>query len=154
MIGLLQRVDFAKVEIEGEVVGAIDRGLMTLIGVERGDSEREAERLIERLIGYRVFSDDAGKMNLSLADTGGGLLLVPQFTLPADTRSGARPGLSPAAPPEIGRRLFDHALGFARSCHPVVESGRFATRMRVILANDGPITFTLRVSPAGGETKG
>ncbi|WP_025769748.1 D-aminoacyl-tRNA deacylase [Thioalkalivibrio sp. HK1] len=154
MIGLLQRVDFARVEIEGGVVGAIDRGLMTLIGVERGDSEREAERLIERLIGYRVFSDDKGKMNLSLADTGGGLLLVPQFTLPADTRSGARPGLSPAAPPEIGRRLFEHALDFARSHHKVVESGRFATRMRVVLANDGPITFTLRVNPAGGDAKG
>ncbi|MBF2759999.1 MAG: D-tyrosyl-tRNA(Tyr) deacylase [Ectothiorhodospiraceae bacterium AqS1] len=154
MIGLLQRVDFAKVEIEGEVVGAIDRGLMTLIGVERGDSERDAERLIERLIGYRVFSDDQGKMNLSLADTGGGLLLVPQFTLPADTRSGARPGLSPAAPPEIGRRLYEHALVFARSRHPMVESGRFATRMRVVLANDGPITFTLRVNPSGGEAKG
>ena len=147
MIGLLQRVSGAKVEIGADTAGAIGRGLMVLIGVERGDGEREAERLVERLIGYRVFPDADRKLNLSLADIGGGLLLVPQFTLPADTRKGARPSLSNAAPPDIGRRLFDHAAARARALHPVVETGRFGAHMQVTLTNDGPITFTLRVTP-------
>jgi len=147
MIGLLQRVSSAKVEIGGEVVGAIGRGLMVLVGVERGDTEREGDRLIERLIGYRVFSDADRKLNLSVADIGGGLLLVPQFTLPADTRKGARPSLSRAAPPDIGRRRFEHLVVRARASHPVVETGRFGANMQVTLTNDGPITFTLRVAP-------
>ena len=147
MIGLLQRVSSAKVEIDAESVGAIGRGLMVLIGVEHGDTEREADRLIERLVGYRVFSDGQGKMNRSVADVGGGLLLVPQFTLPADTRKGARPSLSSAAPPDIGRRLFDHLVARARALHPTVETGRFGARMQVTLTNDGPVTFTLRVPP-------
>ena len=147
MIGLLQRVSSARVEIGTDVVGAIGRGLMVLIGVERGDSEREGDRLVERLIGYRVFPDAGGKMNRSVADTGGGLLLVPQFTLPADTRKGARPSLSNAAPPDTGRRLFDHVVSRAQALHPVVETGRFGAHMRVTLTNDGPVTFTLRVPP-------
>ena len=147
VIGLLQRVTGARVEIGPDTVGAIGRGLMVLIGVERGDTEREGDRLIERLVGYRVFPDDNGKMNLSVADIGGGLLLVPQFTLPADTRKGARPSLSNAAPPDDGRRLFDHAVDRARALHPLVETGRFGARMQVTLTNDGPITFTLRVAP-------
>ena len=147
MIGLLQRVSGARVEIGPETVGAIGRGLMVLVGVERGDTEREGDRLIERLVGYRVFPDDDGKMNLSVADIGGGLLLVPQFTLPADTRKGARPSLSNAAPPDAGRHLFDHAVRRARALHPLVETGRFGARMQVTLTNDGPITFTLRVAP-------
>ena len=147
MIGLLQRVSGARVEIGPETVGAIGRGLMVLVGVERGDTEREGDRLIERLVGYRVFPDDDGKMNLSVADIGGGLLLVPQFTLPADTRKGTRPSLSNAAPPDAGRRLFDHAVRRARALHPLVETGRFGARMQVTLTNDGPITFTLRVAP-------
>ena len=147
MIGLLQRVSSAKVEIGADTVGAIGRGLMVLVGVERGDTEREGDRLIERLIGYRVFPDADRKMNLSVADVGGGLLLVPQFTLPADTRKGARPSLSNAAPPEIGKRLFDHAVGRARALHPLVETGRFGVLMQVTLTNDGPVTFTLRVAP-------
>ena len=147
VIGLLQRVSEARVDVGPDTVGAIGRGLMVLVGVERGDTEREGERLIERLVGYRVFPDDHGKMNLSVADVGGGLLLVPQFTLPADTRKGARPSLSNAAPPDDGRRLFEHAVRRARSLHPLVETGRFGARMQVTLTNDGPITFTLRVTP-------
>ena len=147
MIGLLQRVSGARVEIGADVVGAIGHGLMVLIGVERGDSEREGGRLVERLIGYRVFSDAGGKMNRSVADVGGGLLLVPQFTLPADTRRGARPSLSNAAPPDTGRRLFDHVVSRAQALHPVVETGRFGAHMRITLTNDGPVTFTLRVPP-------
>ena len=123
MIGLLQRVSSAKVEIGADTVGAIGRGLMVLVGVERGDTEREADRLVERLIGYRVFPDADRKLNLSVADIDGGLLLVPQFTLPADTRKGARPSLSNAAPPDTGRRLFEHAAARARALHPVVETG-------------------------------
>ena len=147
MIGLLQRVSNAKVEIGADTVGTIGRGLMVLVGVERGDTEREGDRLIERLIGYRVFPDADRKMNLSVADVGGGLLLVPQFTLPADTRKGARPSLSNAAPPEAGKRLFDHVVGRARALHPLVEAGRFGALMQVTLTNDGPVTFTLRVAP-------
>lgn len=147
MIGLLQRVSSAKVEIGADTVGAIGRGLMVLIGVERGDTGREGDRLIERLVGYRVFPDADRKMNLSLADVGGGLLLVPQFTLPADTRKGARPSLSNAAPPELGKRLFDHVVDRARTLHPLVETGRFGARMQITLTNDGPVTFTLRVPP-------
>ena len=148
MIGLLQRVSSARVEIGAATVGAIGRGLMVLVGVERGDTEREANRLVERLVGYRVFPDTDRKMNLSVADIGGGLLLVPQFTLPADTRKGTRPSLSNAAAPDTGRRLFDHAVRRARDLHPVVETGRFGASMQVTLTNDGPITFTLRVPPA------
>lgn len=147
MIGLLQRVSSANVRIGEETVGAIGAGLMVLIGVERGDTEREGDRLVERLIGYRVFADSAGKMNRSVADIGGGLLLVPQFTLPADTRKGARPSLSNAAPPDDGQRLFDHVVMRARAMHPAVETGRFGAHMRITLTNDGPVTFTLRVVP-------
>ena len=147
MIGLLQRVSYAKVEVGPDTVGAIGRGLMVLIGVERGDTEREGNRLVERLVGYRVFPDDEGRMNRSVADIGGGLLLVPQFTLPADTRKGARPSLSNAAPPGTGKRLFDHVVSRAQALHPVVETGRFGAHMQVTLTNDGPVTFTLRVAP-------
>ena len=147
MIGLLQRVTSAKVEIGADTVGAIGRGLVVLIGVERGDTGREGDRLVERLLGYRVFPDAEGRMNRSVADIGGALLLVPQFTLPADTRKGARPSLSNAAPPDTGRRLFDRVVSQARASHPVVETGRFGARMQVTLTNDGPVTFTLRVAP-------
>lgn len=147
MIGLLQRVSRAKVEIGADTVGAIGHGLMVLVGVERGDTEREGDRLVERLVGYRVFPDAGGKMNRNVADVGGGLLLVPQFTLPADTRKGARPSLSGAAPPDLGKRLFDHVVGRARALHPIVETGRFGADMQVTLTNDGPVTFTLRVAP-------
>ena len=147
MIGLLQRVSRAKVEVGRTAVGAIGHGLMVLVGVERGDTVREGDRLLERLLGYRVFPDAEGKMNRSVTDVGGGLLLVPQFTLPADTRKGARPSLSNAAPPDVGKHLFDHVVSRARAMHPIVETGRFGAHMQVTLTNDGPVTFTLRVAP-------
>jgi D-tyrosyl-tRNA(Tyr) deacylase len=143
MIGLLQRVTAARVEVAGETVGAIGPGLLVLVGVQKGDDERRAERLLERLLGYRVFPDAMGRMNLSLADRGGGLLLVPQFTLAADTRKGTRASFTAAAPPEEGRRLFDLLLEHARLRHPQVETGRFGADMRVSLVNDGPVTFWL-----------
>ncbi len=147
MIGLLQRVSSARVDIGPDTIGAIGAGLMVLIGVERGDTEQTGDRLVERLVGYRVFPDEHGKMNLSVADVGAGLLLVPQFTLPADTRKGARPSLSGAAPPDEGERLFEHVVRRARALHPLVETGRFGAHMQVSLTNDGPVTFTLRVAP-------
>ncbi|MFN2309855.1 MAG: D-aminoacyl-tRNA deacylase [Gammaproteobacteria bacterium] len=145
MIGLLQRVSEAGVSVEGEAVASIGHGLLVLIGVERTDSEAQAERLLERLLGYRVFPDAAGKLNLSLSETGGGLLLVPQFTLPADTRKGLRPSFTPAAAPAQGRRLFEHLLACAQARHRPVASGVFGADMRVSLTNEGPVTFWLQV---------
>lgn len=143
MIGLLQRVRSAAVTVDGNTVGAITRGLLVLVGVERGDDEARAARLLERLLGYRVFPDTEGKMNLSLKDIGGGLLLVPQFTLAADTDKGLRPSFTPAAAPEQGQTLFNYLLAQARRQHPVVESGVFSADMQVTLTNDGPVTFWL-----------
>ncbi len=145
MIGLLQRVTRAHVEIDGETVGVIDRGLMVLTGVEKHDDETRADRLLERLLGYRVFPDDQGKMNLSLRDIDGGLLLVPQFTLAADTRKGRRPSFASAAPPEQGQAIFDYFVACARERHPQVQSGRFGADMQIHLVNDGPVTFWLSV---------
>ena len=147
MIALLQRVSSAGVVVDGDVVGAINAGLMVLVCAERSDSEREADALLSKLLAYRVFSDDAGKMNRSVADVGGGLLLVPQFTLAADTRSGTRPSFTPAAPPDEGRRLFDYFVERARQQHGLVETGRFGADMKVSLTNDGPVTFWLQVEP-------
>ena len=147
MIGLLQRVSEAAVRVDGQTVGAIGPGLMVLVCAEKGDTEREADLLLTKLLGYRVFSDEAGKMNRSVADIGGGLLLVPQFTLAADTRSGTRPSFSPAAAPEDGRRLFDHVVRQARERHGIVETGVFGADMKVSLINDGPVTFWLRIDP-------
>jgi D-tyrosyl-tRNA(Tyr) deacylase len=143
MIGLLQRVSQAQVSVGGDVVGAIGAGLMVLVGVEKTDDETAAAKLLTRLLGYRVFADDAGRMNRSLADTGGGLLLVPQFTLAADTRSGTRPGFSTAAAPEQARVLFAHLLKLAGERHAAVASGVFGADMQVSLTNDGPVTFWL-----------
>lgn len=145
MIGLLQRVRSARVEIEGEAVGAIARGLMVLVGVERNDEAGQADRLLERLLGYRVFPDNAGKMNLSVRDIGGGLLLVPQFTLAADTNKGMRPSFTPAAAPETGQRLFNYLVEQARAQHAPVAAGVFGADMQVTLTNDGPVTFWLQV---------
>lgn len=144
MIGLLQRVTEARVTVDGEAVGAIGRGLLVLVGVERDDTEAKAERLLQRLLGYRVFPDAEGKMNLSLQDIDGGLLLVPQFTLAADTRKGLRPSFSCAAAPEQGRALFDYLVLCAHAHHPTVASGRFGADMQVALVNDGPVTFWLQ----------
>ena len=148
MIGLLQRVAEAKVEVDGASVGAIGSGLMVLVCAERGDSEAEADRLLERLLGYRVFGDADGKMNLSLRDVRGGLLLVPQFTLAADTHKGMRPSFTPAAPPADGERLFDYFVAGARASYAAIETGRFGAHMQVCLTNDGPVTIWLRVEPA------
>ena len=147
MLGLLQRVNEASVTVDGEVVARIGPGLMVLVGVERGDGDGQATRMAERLLGYRVFEDAEGRMNLSLADTGGALLLVPQFTLPADTSKGMRPSFTPAAPPEDGRRLFEHLVALANETSVPVECGRFGAHMQVSLVNDGPVTFMLKVSP-------
>lgn len=149
MIGLLQRVTRASVDIDGACVAEIGHGLLVLVGVQRNDSEREADRLLERLLGYRVFPDEAGKMNRDVRAFGGGLLLVPQFTLAADTSSGMRPGFSTAAEPAVGRRLFEYLLKRAEACHAPVASGRFGADMQVMLVNDGPVTFSLEVRPAG-----
>jgi len=150
MIALLQRVSAARVEVDGEEIAAIGRGLLVLLGVQAGDTAADAERLIQRVLDYRVFADDAGRMNRSLRDIDGSLLLVPQFTLAADTRKGLRPGFSGASSPERGRMLFDHALAFARVCHPFVGQGRFGADMQVSLTNNGPVTFWLQVGPGAG----
>ncbi|MGO4379244.1 D-aminoacyl-tRNA deacylase [Pseudoduganella sp. RAF53_2] len=150
MIGLLQRVTSAKVVVDGATIGAIDGGLMVLVCAEKGDTEREADQLLTKLLAYRVFSDDAGKMNRSVTDVAGGLLLVPQFTLAADTNSGTRPSFSPAASPADGQRLFDYFVKQARAKHAVVETGQFGADMKVSLTNDGPVTFWLQVNPKPG----
>lgn len=147
MIGLLQRVDGAAVEVDGREVARIGRGLLVLVGVERGDDEAVADRLLERLVAYRVFADADGRMNLSLTDTDGGLLLVPQFTLAADTAKGLRPGFSGAAEPGQAERLFAYLAGRAGKRRPGAQSGRFGAHMRVSLVNDGPVTFWIRAAP-------
>ena len=144
MIGLLQRVTQARVDVAGETVGEVRRGLLVLVGVEKGDTEAKAERLLERLLGYRVFPDETGRMNLSLQDIGGGLLLVPQFTLAADTRKGMRAGFSTAAEPAEGQRLFEYLVSRARQSHADVATGIFGADMQVSLTNDGPVTFWLQ----------
>lgn len=143
MIGLIQRVRHASVTVEGECVGRIGEGLLALVGVQRGDTEASADRLLQRMLGYRVFADELGRMNRSLQQTGGGLLLVSQFTLAADTRKGARPSFSSAADPDLGRRLFDHLMQRAAQVHSPVASGQFGADMQVELLNDGPVTFWL-----------
>lgn len=151
MIALIQRVGSAAVTVDSRTVGRIGRGILALIGVERGDAAAQAERLLERVVTYRVFEDEAGRMNRSLADIGGGLLLVPQFTLAADTHKGTRPGFSTAAAPEIARALFSELGGIARKRHPDVAFGEFGAHMQVSLVNEGPVTFWLRTTP--GTTK-
>lgn len=151
MIGLLQCVTHAEVRVETKIVGSIQAGLLVLVGVERGDSEQQADRLLERLLTYRVFPDDQDRMNRSLQDTGGGLLLVSQFTLAADTRKGTRPGFSPAAEPQEGKKLFEYLVSRARERHRVVETGEFGAHMQVALINDGPVTFWLQVAAPKGE---
>ncbi len=143
MITLLQRVSEARVEVEGEIVGCIDAGLLVLIGVQADDDEELAGQFVERLLNYRVFADAAGKMNLSLADVDGGLLLVPQFTLAANTKKGRRPSFTSAANPAHGAAIFERMVALARERHAAVECGRFGADMQVHLVNDGPVTFIL-----------
>ena len=151
MIGLLQRVSHAAVHVGQRETAHIGAGLLVLVGVQRDDTAREADRLLERLATYRVFPDDAGRMNLSLEDTGGGLLLVPQFTLAAETSKGTRPGFSTAASPAEGARLFGYLVEAARKRLANVQTGEFGAHMQVALTNDGPVTFWLEVRPASPD---
>ena len=146
MIALLQRVRSAAVSVDGDVIGAIDRGVLVFIGVQRGDGDAQAERLAGRILSYRVFADDQGRMNRSVVDIEGGVLLVPQFTLAADTRRGTRASFSGAAEPVEGRRLFDRMVYEVRSRHATVATGTFGADMQVALVNDGPVTFWLQVA--------
>ena len=148
MISVLQRVRQARVEVAGQVVGEIGAGLLVLVCAERGDTEQEADKLLAKLLKLRIFSDAAGKMNQSVQDTGGGLLLVSQFTLAAETTGGNRPSFTQAAPPDEGRRLYDYFVAQARAMHPEVATGQFAADMQVHLVNDGPVTIPLHIAPA------
>ena len=147
MKAVLQRVSEASVTVEGEIIGEIGPGLLVLLCAERGDTDAHADRMLAKILKLRIFGDDAGKMNRSLQDVQGGLLVVSQFTLAADVSGGNRPGFSSAAVPAEGRRLYDYFVAQARAAHPVVQTGRFATDMRVALVNDGPVTIPLRVAP-------
>ncbi|MEM5430142.1 D-aminoacyl-tRNA deacylase [Cupriavidus oxalaticus] len=153
MIALIQRVAQARVTVEGRTTGEIGAGLLALVCAERGDTEAQAERLLAKMLSYRVFPDAAGKMNLPVQNmdgngNAGGLLVVSQFTLAADTNSGTRPSFTPAASPEDGKRLYEHFVAKARAEHPQVQTGEFGAMMQVSLVNDGPVTFWLRVPPA------
>ena len=145
MIGLIQRVSQARVDVDAQTVARIDRGILAFIGVEKQDNSKSAERLAQRIVNYRIFPDGEKRMNLSLHDIDGELLLVPQFTLAADTRKGARPGFSSAAAPETGQKLFRQLADFALETHGRVQAGIFGADMQVTLTNDGPVTFRLQV---------
>jgi D-tyrosyl-tRNA(Tyr) deacylase len=147
VIGLIQRVTQASVSVNKEVIGQIAKGLLVLVCAERHDTEKEAAALVDKILAYRVFPDENGKMNRSVSDVQGQLLMVPQFTLAADTRSGTRPSFTPAALPDDARRLFDHFTTAAARCHGAVQTGRFGADMQVTLTNDGPVTFWLQVAP-------
>jgi len=146
MISIIQRVTTAKVTVNNQEIGKIDTGIMALVAVEKDDTQKDAERLLERILNYRIFADDNDRMNLSLRDIKGGLLLVPQFTLAADTQKGNRPSFTSAAPPEKGRQLFGYLQHLATSTYPNVQFGQFGADMQVSLINNGPVTFTLRTS--------
>jgi D-aminoacyl-tRNA deacylase len=146
LIAVLQRVSAASVRVEGAVIGQIDAGLLVLLCAEKGDNEAVADKMLAKMLKLRIFSDEAGKMNRSLQDVGGGLLVVSQFTLAADVAGGNRPSFTQAATPEDGRRLYEHFVAQARVAHPVVQTGQFAADMKVSLVNDGPITIPMRMS--------
>jgi len=146
MIAVIQRVTSATVTVNQQEIGKIDTGIMALVAVEKNDSKKDAQRMLERILNYRIFPDGNDRMNMSLRDINGGLLLVPQFTLAADTNSGNRPSFTMAAPPEQGRHLFGYLQQLAKSVYPQVEFGLFGADMRVALVNDGPVTFTLRTT--------
>ena len=149
MIALIQRVTEARVSIDGDAVGAIGRGILALVGVQKGDTEASADRLLERVLGYRIFPDAEGRMNRSVAEVGGAVLLVSQFTLSADTRKGLRPSFSSALPPEEAEPLYDYLLSRLQSRHPHVAAGVFGADMQVSLVNDGPVTFLLEMQGSG-----
>jgi D-aminoacyl-tRNA deacylase len=145
MFVLIQRVSQAGVKVDGQTVGVIEQGLLVLFCAERGDTDALVDKMLAKILKLRIFNDEAGKMNRSVQDVGGGLLIVSQFTLAADVSGGNRPGFSQAAPPDEGRRLFDLFVTQARVAHPVVQTGRFATEMKVSLVNDGPVTIPIRM---------
>ena len=147
MISVLQRVAEARVDIDGQTVGAIGAGLLVLLCAERGDSEAQADKLLAKILKLRIFRDDDGKMNRSVQDMNGGLLIVSQFTLAADTSSGNRPGFASAAPPDEGRRLYEVFVEKARAAHGEVQTGQFGADMQVHLVNDGPVTIPMRMAP-------
>lgn len=146
MLALLQRVKEARVDVAGQTIGAIQQGLLVLLCAERGDSEAVADKLLAKILKLRIFSDEAGKMNKSVVDVGGGLLVVSQFTLAADTSSGNRPSFTNAAPPDEGCRLYDYFVAQAKASHPIVQTGQFAADMQVSLVNDGPVTIPMRIA--------
>jgi D-tyrosyl-tRNA(Tyr) deacylase len=146
MIAVLQRVSEASVRVDGEVIGQIGTGLLVLLCAEKGDTDAVADKMLAKILKLRIFSDEAGKMNLSVQDVGGGLLLVSQFTLAADVAGGNRPSFTQAAAPDEGRRLYEHFVAQAQKAHPVVQAGRFAADMKVALINDGPITIPMRMT--------
>lgn len=147
MKALLQRVASARVEIDGRIAGSIDAGLLVLLCAERGDGDAQADRMLAKILKLRIFSDPAGRMNLSVQNIGGGLLVVSQFTLAADVSGGNRPSFTQAAAPDEGRRLYDYFVAQARAAHPVVQTGEFGADMKVHLLNDGPVTIPLQMSP-------
>ena len=151
MISVLQRVREARVDVDGRTVGAIGAGLLVLVCAERGDTDAEADKLLAKILKLRIFSDDAGKMNRSVQDVEGGLLIVSQFTLAADTSGGNRPSFTNAADPQTGQALYEHFVARARATHPQVQTGRFAADMKVQLINDGPVTVPLRIAPPGTD---
>lgn len=154
MMSVIQRVKNARVEVDGQVIGQIEQGLLALVCAEKGDTEAEADKLLAKMLKLRIFSDEAGKMNKSVQDVGGGLLIVSQFTLAADTRGGNRPSFTAAAAPDEGRRLYDYFVQQARAAHPVVQTGEFAADMQVHLVNDGPITIPMRMEPQAQAAQG
>ena len=147
MMSVIQRVKQARVEVDGRMTGQIEQGLLALVCAERGDTEAEADKLLAKMLKLRIFSDEAGKMNKSVQDVGGGLLIVSQFTLAADTKGGNRPSFTAAAAPDEGRRLYNYFVDKACAAHPVVQTGEFAADMQVHLVNDGPVTIPLRIEP-------
>lgn len=147
MMSVIQRVKNARVEVDGQIIGQIEQGLLALVCAEKGDSEAEADKLLAKMLKLRIFSDEAGKMNKSVQDVDGGLLIVSQFTLAADTKGGNRPSFTAAAAPDEGRRLYNYFVEQARAAHPVVQTGEFAADMQVHLVNDGPVTIPIRMEP-------
>ena len=147
MMSVIQRVKSARVEVDGQIIGQIEQGLLALVCAEKGDTEAEADKLLSKMLKLRIFSDDAGKMNKSVQDVGGGLLIVSQFTLAADTRGGNRPSFTAAAAPDEGRRLYNYFVDQARAAHAIVQTGEFAADMQVHLVNDGPVTIPMRMEP-------
>ena len=150
MLSVIQRVTHANITVDGRIIGEINQGIVALVAIKNGDSEIEAKQLIDRILSYRIFADKVGKINLSIKEINGGLLLIPQFTLAADTKKGARPSFTPAAPPSLSKPLFDFAVQYAKQQYDKISCGEFGADMQVSLCNDGPVTFTLKTKNENG----